>query len=91
MPSVNPTLDQQGEPTGVEVRSDGTDDRYEDHPSDDEADVHDPKVSLAIAGELRAIGTKLFKEGQFDKANKKCQFVTEFLGVFPRWSVMKQK
>jgi hypothetical protein len=63
----------QGEPTGVEVQDDGTGDSFEDHPSDDESDVHDPKVSLDIGGKLRTIGTKLFKEGQFDKANKKCE------------------
>jgi peptidyl-prolyl isomerase D len=72
----------QGEPTGVQVADDGTGDTYEEHPSDDEADVHDPKVSLKIAGELRTIGTKLFKGGEFDQANKKCQS-----GFFSSWHV----
>jgi hypothetical protein len=75
----------------VDVKNDdGSGDKYEDQPSDEEEvrlrrhltsrsccwrnaqDVHVPEVPLRIATDLRAIGTKLFKDGKYDLAYKKC-------------------
>ncbi|BGP47049.1 peptidyl-prolyl cis-trans isomerase cpr6 [Rhodotorula kratochvilovae] len=53
------------------VASDPFADGHEDYPSDDEADVNDPKVALAIAGEVKERGTELFKKGEFEQAGKK--------------------
>lgn len=48
-------------------------DGHEDYPSDDESDVNNPKVALAVAGEIKEKGTQLFKEGNFDQASRKWQ------------------
>ncbi|GAA5821081.1 hypothetical protein JCM3770_000082 [Rhodotorula araucariae] len=53
------------------VASDPFADGHEDYPSDDEADVNDPKVALQIAGEIKERGTELFKKGNFEQASKK--------------------
>ncbi|CAE6426306.1 unnamed protein product [Rhizoctonia solani] len=55
-----------------EVPSDG--DRYEDYPEDDDSDVQDnPETALRIAGEIKAVGTNLHKEGKLDLALEKYQ------------------
>ncbi|GAA5985419.1 hypothetical protein JCM11641_000151 [Rhodosporidiobolus odoratus] len=46
-------------------------DGHEEYPSDDEADVNDPKVALGIAEQIKTRGTELFKKGNFDQAQKK--------------------
>lgn len=48
-------------------------DAYESHPSDDEANVHDPATAYKIATELKTIGTSLLKKGDFDNAQLKCE------------------
>ncbi|GAA6029639.1 hypothetical protein JCM8097_000980 [Rhodosporidiobolus ruineniae] len=53
------------------VTADEFADGHEDYPSDDEADVNDPKVVLKIAEEIKARGTELFKKGNFEQAQKK--------------------
>ncbi|GJN89875.1 hypothetical protein Rhopal_002864-T1 [Rhodotorula paludigena] len=53
------------------VVSDEFADGHEDYPSDDEADVNDPKVAYSVANEIKERGTALFKKGNFEQANKK--------------------
>ncbi|KAK4702310.1 peptidyl-prolyl isomerase D, partial [Phenoliferia sp. Uapishka_3] len=72
---------QEGEPDGVD--SDQTGDGYEEYPSDDEADVQEPKTALKIGQELKELGTKFFKEGNYAAALKKyikavrCQYLSQ--------------
>ncbi|BGP14927.1 hypothetical protein JCM10213_003716 [Rhodosporidiobolus nylandii] len=54
-------------------------DGYEDYPSDEEADVNDPKVVLKIADEIKSCGTDLFKKGNFQQAQKKYQKALRYL------------
>ncbi|TNY19935.1 peptidyl-prolyl cis-trans isomerase Cpr7 [Rhodotorula diobovata] len=54
-------------------------DGHEDYPSDDESDVNNPKVALAVAGEIKEKGTQLFKEGNFDQASRKWQKSLRYL------------
>ncbi|KAM0746401.1 hypothetical protein T439DRAFT_329847 [Meredithblackwellia eburnea MCA 4105] len=72
---------KEGEPDGVEkdVHGDG----YEEYPSDDEADVQDPKTALKIGQELKDIGTKFFKAGDFPVALKKYSKAVRYLDVHP--------
>ncbi|KAJ7206531.1 peptidyl-prolyl cis-trans isomerase [Mycena pura] len=60
---------------------DGSGDKYEDFPEDSDADVKDPKVTLAIATELRAIATNLYKEGKLAVALEKYQKSIRYLDV----------
>ncbi|GAA5900615.1 hypothetical protein JCM6882_000922 [Rhodosporidiobolus microsporus] len=46
-------------------------DGYEEYPSDDENDVNNPTVTLEIAEKIKALGTDLFKKGNFKQAQKK--------------------
>ena len=46
----------------------------EDHPSDGEEDAHDPDVALKIAGQLKEIGTKLYKAKDYERAVSKCAY-----------------
>ncbi|GAA6014648.1 hypothetical protein JCM10207_006889 [Rhodosporidiobolus poonsookiae] len=46
-------------------------DGHEEYPSDDEADVNDPKTVYQIADEIKARGTELFKKGNYEQAGKK--------------------
>ncbi|KEP46353.1 peptidyl-prolyl cis-trans isomerase, cyclophilin-type protein [Rhizoctonia solani 123E] len=65
-----------------EVPSDG--DRYEDYPEDDDSDVQDnPQTALRIAGEIKAVGTNLHKEGKLDLALEKYQKAIRYLDVHP--------
>lgn len=48
-------------------------DGYEDYPDDEERDVQDPAFALKIAGEIRELGNKLFKEGKAEEALAKYQ------------------
>lgn len=71
----------QGEDDGV--RPGDPEDPYEDHPSDDEADVHDPKVSLKVATHLKNLGTSSFKSTDFEKAARKYHKALKYLDVHP--------
>jgi len=55
------------------IASDPFADGHEDYPSDDEADVNDPKVALDVASEIKERGTDLFKQGNYAQASKKWQ------------------
>lgn len=48
-------------------------DPYEDYPVDEDKDTEDPKVVLEIAGVVREVGNKLFKEGKTEEALQKYQ------------------
>lgn len=48
-------------------------DPYEDYPVDEDRDTEDPKVALEIAGVVREVGNKLFKEGKTEEALQKYQ------------------
>lgn len=55
-----------------QVPADG--DKYEDFPDDDDSDVQtSPETALRIAGEIRALGNTLYKEGKLDFALQKYQ------------------
>ena len=54
----------EGEPDGVEVDPEG--DGYEEYPSDDENDVHDPTVALRIAHDIKDLGTRAFKKQDYE-------------------------
>lgn len=60
-------------------KADAAGDAYEDHPSDEEEDVHKPEISLKIASDLRSIGTNAFKKGDYAVASKKCTHLSLFL------------
>lgn len=49
------------------------DDVYEDYPDDEERNIQDPVLALKIAGEIRELGNKLFKEGKVEDALAKYQ------------------
>ena len=46
-------------------------DPYEDYPDDDDHDTQNPEIALKIAGDIREVGNKLFKEGKPDVAFQK--------------------
>lgn len=48
-------------------------DTYEDFPDDEDRDVQKPEIALQIAKDVREIGNKLFKEGQYEGALTKYQ------------------
>jgi len=56
---------------------------YEDYPDDEERDVQDPAVALKIAGEVRELGNKLFKEGNAEEALANYQKSIRYLDVHP--------
>lgn len=64
-------------------QKDESGDGYESHPSDDDADVHDPAVAKRIAEELKTIGTSLYKKGDLDKAQQKYLKALKYLNVHP--------
>ncbi|GAA6023494.1 hypothetical protein JCM11491_006600 [Sporobolomyces phaffii] len=53
------------------VVPDAFSDGHEEYPSDDEADVDNAEVVYAIADEIKSKGTDLFKQANFDQAQKK--------------------
>ncbi|CAN6621766.1 peptidyl-prolyl cis-trans isomerase Cpr6p [Trichomonascus vanleenenianus] len=53
-----------------EKADDGTGDKYEDYPDDEEEAVKSPESGLAAANEIKAIATKLFKEAAGDPEKK---------------------
>ncbi|GAA5893929.1 hypothetical protein JCM8208_001281 [Rhodotorula glutinis] len=61
------------------IASDPFADGHEDYPSDDEADVNDPKVALEVASEIKERGTELFKQGNYAQASKKWQKSLRYL------------
>ncbi|GAA5848752.1 hypothetical protein JCM9279_002932 [Rhodotorula babjevae] len=61
------------------IASDPFADGHEDYPSDDEADVNDPKVALQVASDIKERGTELFKQGNFPQASKKWQKSLRYL------------
>ncbi|KAL8290258.1 hypothetical protein RQP46_003197 [Phenoliferia psychrophenolica] len=72
---------KEGEPDGVAV--DPMADGYEEYPSDDEADVQEPKTALRIGQDLKEVGTKAFKAGDHSLALKKYTKALRYLDVHP--------
>ncbi|KAG8680544.1 peptidyl-prolyl cis-trans isomerase cpr6 [Ceratobasidium sp. 395] len=65
-----------------ETPADG--DKYEDYPDDDDSDVQtSPETALRIAGEIRALGNTLYKEGKLELALQKYQKSIRYLDVHP--------
>ncbi|KAH9474440.1 Peptidyl-prolyl cis-trans isomerase cyp40 [Psilocybe cubensis] len=60
-----------------------TGDPYEDYPEDEDKDTEDPKVALEIAGVVREVGNKLFKEGKTEEALQKYQKSLRYLDLHP--------
>ncbi|KAG9090134.1 peptidyl-prolyl cis-trans isomerase cpr6 [Ceratobasidium sp. 370] len=59
-------------------------DKYEDYPDDDDSDVQtSPETALRIAGEIRALGNTLYKEGKLELALQKYQKSIRYLDVHP--------
>lgn len=58
-------------------------DGFESHPSDDDADVHNPMVALEAATQLKTIGTVIFKKGDWPNAQKKYMKAIKYLNVHP--------
>ncbi|KAG8745081.1 peptidyl-prolyl cis-trans isomerase cpr6 [Ceratobasidium sp. 414] len=59
-------------------------DKYEDYPDDDDSDVQSsPETALRIAGEIRALGNVLYKEGKLELALQKYQKSIRYLDVHP--------
>ncbi|QRV99127.1 peptidyl-prolyl cis-trans isomerase, cyclophilin-type protein [Ceratobasidium sp. AG-Ba] len=59
-------------------------DKYEDYPEDDDSDVQtSPETALRIAGEIRALGNTLYKEGKLELALQKYQKAIRYLDVHP--------
>ncbi|KAF7967504.1 hypothetical protein HWV62_41410 [Athelia sp. TMB] len=56
-------------------------DTYEDFPDDEDRDVQKPEIALQIAKDVREIGNKLFKEGQYEGALTKYQKSIRYLDV----------
>jgi len=63
--------------------ADGSGDKYEDFPEDDDRDVHNPQVALDIAKDIREIGSKLFKSGNSSSALDKYQKAVRYLDISP--------
>ncbi|GAA98178.1 uncharacterized protein L969DRAFT_85894 [Mixia osmundae IAM 14324] len=75
---------QPDEPLGTADASqaDDTGDQYENVVSDDEHEINKPEVTLEIAQNLKAIGTKLFKTGDFSRAQGKYAKAVTYLDHF---------
>lgn len=48
-------------------------DKYEDYPEDGDDDVQNPEIALAIAKQIKDVGSKLFKDGNAHDALLKYQ------------------
>jgi peptidyl-prolyl isomerase D len=71
---------KEGEDDGVAPKTNEDGDSYEDYPQDDDADVqNDVELTLKVAGEIRAIANKLFKEGKVEAALTKYQSLYQYL------------
>jgi len=65
---------KEGEDDGVLVKPNEDGDPYEDYPQDEDTDVqNNVELTLTVAGKIREIANKLFKEGKIDAALTKYQ------------------
>ena len=67
----------------VAVVAAATDCADEDHPSDEEEDVHDPDVAIKIATALKEIGVKLYKDKDYVRSVAKYRKALKYLDQHP--------